>query len=68
MARPALEVAGIIRDHGPAWRIANEGHVSLDQMKVMTAIERCLSNGMQFGPPVLPHEGMLPGGSGLNLS
>lgn len=41
MARPALEVADIIRDHGPAWRIANEGHVSLDQMKVMTAIERC---------------------------
>src|SRR5437016_14423421 len=41
MARPALEVADIIRDHGPAWRIANEGHVSLDPMKVMSAIERC---------------------------
>jgi len=36
-----LEVADIFRDHGPAWRLANEGHVSLDQMKVMTAIERC---------------------------
>jgi hypothetical protein len=41
MARPALEVADIFRDHGPAWRRANAGHVSLDQMKVMSAIERC---------------------------
>ena len=41
MARPTLEVADIFRDHGPAWRLANEGHVSLDQMKVMSAIERC---------------------------
>ena len=41
MSRPALEVAGIFCDHGPAWRTANAGHVSLDQMKVMSAIERC---------------------------
>ena len=41
MSRPTLEVADIFRDHGPAWRSANAGHVSLDQMKVMTAIERC---------------------------
>jgi hypothetical protein len=39
--RPALEVADIFRDHGPAWRRANAGHISLGQMKVMTAIERC---------------------------
>jgi hypothetical protein len=39
--RPALEVADILRDHGPAWREANRGHVSLDQLKVMSAIERC---------------------------
>jgi Putative transposase/Transposase zinc-binding domain len=39
--RPALEVADIFRDHGAAWRAANVGHVSLDQLKVMTAIERC---------------------------
>src|SRR4029078_2198568 len=39
--RPALEVADILRDHGPAWRRANAGHVSLDQLKVMSAIERC---------------------------
>jgi len=39
--RPALEVADIFRDQGPAWRDANRGHVSLDQLKVMSAIERC---------------------------
>jgi len=36
-----LEVADIFRDHGPAWREANHGHVSLDQLKVMSAIESC---------------------------
>ena len=41
MPRPALEVADIFRDHGAAWRAANAGHVSLDQLKVMSAIERC---------------------------
>jgi Putative transposase/Transposase zinc-binding domain len=41
MSRPALEVADIFRDHGPAWRSANAGHVSLDQLKAMSAIERC---------------------------
>ena len=41
MFRPALEVADIFRDHGPAWRAANAGHLSLDQLKVMSAIERC---------------------------
>jgi ssDNA-binding Zn-finger/Zn-ribbon topoisomerase 1 len=39
--RPALEVADIFRGHGAAWRTANVGHVSLDQLKVMSAIERC---------------------------
>ena len=41
MSRPALEIADIFRDHGPAWRAANAGHVSLDQLKVMSAIEAC---------------------------
>jgi hypothetical protein len=41
MTRPALELADIFRDHGPAWREANRGHVSLEQLKVMNAIERC---------------------------
>jgi hypothetical protein len=43
MARPALEVADIFRAHGPAWRHAQAGHVSLGQFKVMSAIERCRS-------------------------
>ena len=41
MSRQTLEVADIFRDHGAAWREANRGHVSLGQLKVMAAIERC---------------------------
>jgi Putative transposase/Transposase zinc-binding domain len=41
LSRPALEVADIFRDHGAAWRHANAGHVSLGQLKVMSAIESC---------------------------
>jgi hypothetical protein len=36
-----LEVADIFRAHGPAWRRAQAGHLSLGQLKVMSAIERC---------------------------
>jgi hypothetical protein len=39
--RPALEVADIFRAHGPAWRQQLRGHLSLGQLKVMSAIERC---------------------------
>jgi hypothetical protein len=38
---PRLEVADVFRRHGPAWREVSRGHVSLDQLKVMSAIERC---------------------------
>ena len=41
MPRPALEVADIFRDHGAAWRTANAGHVSLGQLKVISAIKAC---------------------------
>ena len=41
MSRISLEVADIFRDHGEAWRAANAGHVSLGQLKVMSAVERC---------------------------
>jgi hypothetical protein len=41
VARPGLEVADIFRGHGATWRDANRGHVSLDQLKVMSAIESC---------------------------
>jgi len=40
---PVLEVADIFRDHGAAWRDARNGHLSLGQLKVMSAIERCRS-------------------------
>jgi len=39
--RPALEVADIFRAHGPAWRQAQQTHLSLGQLKVMSAIEQC---------------------------
>src|SRR5579859_96574 len=39
--RPSLEVADIFRIHGSAWRAAHAGHVSLAQLKVMSAIETC---------------------------
>jgi hypothetical protein len=41
VARLALEVADIFRGHGQAWREANAGHVSLGQLKAMSAIENC---------------------------
>lgn len=43
MVRPALEVADIFRAHGSAWRAAQQGHLSLGQLKVMSAIEQCRS-------------------------
>jgi hypothetical protein len=43
MGRPALEVADIFRAHGPAWRQAQHGHLSLGQLQVMSAIEQCRS-------------------------
>jgi hypothetical protein len=39
--RPALDIADIFRAHGPAWRQAQAGHISLGQLKVMSAIEAC---------------------------
>ncbi len=41
MPRSTLEVADVFRSHGPAWRKANAGHVSLGQLKAMSAIEAC---------------------------
>ncbi len=41
MPRLALEIADIFRAHGPAWRRAEAGHLSLGQLKVMSAIEHC---------------------------
>ena len=46
MPRPKLEIADIFRAHGPAWRQANAGHVSLSQLKVMSAIEACRTEAL----------------------
>jgi hypothetical protein len=37
----AIEVADVFRAAGPAYRLAYAGHLSLDQLKVMSAIETC---------------------------
>ena len=41
MPRQQLEVADIFRGFGASWRRAKVGHVSLEQWKEMSAIERC---------------------------
>ena len=41
MSRPALEVADIFRASGPAYRAHEAGHLSLGQLRVMSAIEAC---------------------------
>ncbi len=43
MSRQTLEVADIFRARGQVWRQAHAGHISLDQLKVMSAIESCRS-------------------------
>ena len=50
-----MEVADIFRQHGPAWRAAQRGHLSLGQLKVMSAIEQCRSAAL--GGHVLRCEG-----------
>jgi hypothetical protein len=42
----SLEVADIFRAAGPAYRSAHAGHLSLAQLKVMTAIETCRTAAM----------------------
>jgi len=46
LSRPKLELADILRKYGPAWRQANAGHVSLSQLKVMSAIEACRTEAL----------------------
>src|SRR5262249_851618 len=62
MARPALEVADIFRAYGPAWRRAQAGHLSLGQLKVMSAIQRCrtAAPGGPFPPRAKAHPPPIP--------
>jgi hypothetical protein len=46
VARPPLEVADILQQDGLAWRQAHAGHISLGQLKVMSAIERCRTDAL----------------------
>jgi len=59
MGRLALEVADIFRAHGPAWRDAQHDHLSLGQLKVMSAIEQCRTStlgGHVLCCPACEHE------------
>ena len=47
----SLEVADIFRAQGAQWREAQAGHLSLGQLKVMSAIEHCRT--AQLGGHVL---------------
>jgi len=55
VGRPALEVADIFRIHGPGWREAQRGHLSLAQLKDMSAIQQCRTAAL--GGHVLRCEG-----------
>ncbi len=41
MSRPPLEVADILNQHGDQYRSDHRGHLSLAQLQVMSAIQRC---------------------------
>jgi len=55
VGRATLEVADIFREFGPGWRQLQRGHLSLAQLKVMSAIEQCRSAAL--GGHVLRCEG-----------
>jgi hypothetical protein len=44
--RTSLEVADVFRAAGPAYRAAHAGHLSLHQLKIMSAIEHCRTAAM----------------------
>jgi len=44
--RTSLEVADIFRAAGPAYRTTHAGHLSLHQLKIMSAVENCRTAAM----------------------
>ncbi len=44
--RASIEVADIFRHAGPAYRAAHAGHLSLHQLKIMSAVEHCRTAAM----------------------
>ena len=50
-----MEVADILRAHGAAWCAANKGHVSLGQLRAISAIKACRTAAL--GGHVARYEG-----------
>ena len=46
MASAKLEIADIFRCYGDQWRQAHKGHMSLEQLQVMSAIEHCRTSAL----------------------
>lgn len=46
MPKPTLEISDIFRRFGHTWRRVNAGHVSLSQLKVMSAVEACRTEAL----------------------
>ena len=44
--RTSLEIADIFRAAGPAYRTSHAGHLSLHQLKIMSAVEQCRTAAM----------------------
>jgi hypothetical protein len=44
--RTSLEVADVFRAAGPSYRTAHAGHLSLHQLKIMSAVEQCRTAAM----------------------
>ncbi len=43
MSQEKLEVADVFRAHGQHWRDEHQGHVGLEQLKVIFVVEYCRS-------------------------
>ena len=54
MSRPALEVADIFRQHGPAYRAAHQSSLCYQQLRVMHFRHRLSEN--VAGPSVSCHQ------------
>jgi len=44
--RTSIEVADVFRAAGPAYRVRHAGHLSLHQLKIMSAVEHCRTAAM----------------------
>lgn len=64
MSRPSLEVADVLHRHGHMWRQSHHGHISLAQLKVMSAIESCRSAALG-GPAITSRSHTTPAVTGI---